>query len=816
MYSLVPVTERVRNMRKRYRETKPEICLARYRLVTEYYQAHPELSGILRRAKNFYNICENIPVRIDEDEVIVGAQSTKYRATALYPENSAAWLKDEILSGSIATRELDPYQISDEDRAYVADTIDYWVGECLSAKTDAQTIDEYLQYDAFGVLLFRGEGQAAYSVGHFCANYDKAVRRGIAAIGDEAREKRAALIHAGLPGSDIDCYNFYRAIEIVTDGMRLLAQRYAGRARELADTCSNPGRKAELAMMAEALAHCMEGPSESYFEALQTVFFYHTCLFLDANIHAISLGRIDQYVGDFYERDIEKGRITEEYGQELLDLFYLKLAEINRPWSEIATLANPGYVNNMLITIGGVKPDGEDATNPVTYMMLQSAGRLILHDPPIALRIHDGTDPALFEAAIETTKIAGGVPTFENDELIIPVLQKRGLSLESARNYCLIGCVEPTGTGDEWGSPGGTGSESYINLANILLVAINDGYNPLGSVLPVQPLDEGAPIPFPKRAGLPTGKLGEMKSMDEVLAAVEKQLRFFVGWQAMNVNSFEYIAREIMPNPTASATFDGCMEKGMDVMRGGAKYNSTGMSGVGVGNVADSLNIIEHLCFETGRCTTQTLYDAIMANWVGYEDLRAYIQNEAPHYGNGLKDADKYAAWIGTLFGEAVNACTGPRGSYSAGLYPVTTNVIFGKMTAATPDGRVAGEPLADGISPVQQMDKNGPTAILLSVSNIDQSLYPNGTLLNLKFHPSAMNGSDSVEKLAELIRAYFRMGGMEVQINVISAEILRAAQASPDDFRDLVVRVAGFSAYFVELHIDGQEDLIRRTELAM
>jgi formate C-acetyltransferase len=467
----------------------------------------------------------------------------------------------------------------------------------------------------------------------------------------------------------------------------------------------------------------------------------------------------------------------------------------------------------MLMTLGGVKKDGSDSTNAVTYMMLQSSGRLILHDPPQSLRIHKDTPPELWEAAIETTKIAGGVPTFENDDLIIPTLMKRGLPLESARNYCLIGCVEPTGCGDEWASPGGNGTESYINLANTLWLAINDGYNPMRNLSAAT--GEG-PLPFPKRSGLPTGHLYEMKTFEDVQNAFRKQIEFFVKWQAINVNSFEYIAREALPQPTVSATMDGCMEKGMDVMYGGARYNSTGMSGVGIGNVADSLGMIKHLCFDAGKCTTRELYDALIADWKGYEGLHGYIRNTVPHYGNGIRECDDLAGWAAGVFSDAVNACTGPRGRYSAGLYPVTTNVMFGRMTAATPDGRFKGEPLADGISPVQQMDTNGPTAILVSVSNIDQSQYPNGTLLNMKFHPNALNGEDSVRKLTDLIRAYFGLGGMEIQINIVSAQTLRAAQANPGQYQNLVVRVAGFSAYFVELHIDGQEDLIRRTELAL
>ncbi|HHX73522.1 MAG TPA: glycyl radical protein, partial [Firmicutes bacterium] len=456
----------------------------------------------------------------------------------------------------------------------------------------------------------------------------------------------------------------------------------------------------------------------------------------------------------------------------------------------------------------GVKPDGTDATNAVTFMMLQSAGRLLLHDPPQALRIHKGTPHELWEAAIETTKLAGGVPTFENDEIIIPALMSRGHTLESARNYCLIGCVEPAGCGNEWPACGGIGVDTYFNLANVLWLAINDGYN-------IMPGRYGEP-PRKERCGLPTGYLYEMETFAEVLNAFRAQMEFFVKWFAGCINAFEYVARDVLPQPVVSATMDGCMEKGRDVMYGGATYNSTGIAGIAIGNVVSSLGIIKHCIFDKKICTARELHDALINNWEGYEDLHRYIRHEAPHYGNGIKEIDRYAKWVADIFAAAVNSCTGPRGRFSAGLYPVTTNVVFGKMTAATPDGRYRGEPLADGISPVQQMDKNGPTAILVSVANIDQSQYPNGTLLNMKFHPSSMQGEEGVTKLKNLIQTYFGMGGMEMQINVVSAETLRDAQKNPDNYKNLVVRVAGFSAYFVELHIDGQNDLIRRTELAM
>ena len=813
MYKLKSVTDRVLKMRERYRNTVPELCTARYRLITEFYMEHAELRGILKRAKCFKYICENIPVKIFDDEVIVGTQVEKFRAAAIYPENSVDWLKEEVMTGKISTRDADPYILSEEDREYILQTVDFWLKECQSAQTDAYILEEFLPHVNNNCSNFSARGQTASPVGHFCTGYHNAIDKGFAAIRGEAAEKMQEIIDNAVPGDSIDRYNFYRAVTIVCDGMITLTKRYAKEAERLAEMETGEERKNELLRMADTLNWCMEKPCRNFLDAVQTLYMYQICLCLDANMHGISFGRVDQYLGKYLERDLENGAITEEYAQEIIDLLFLKIASMNKPWGYVATLSNPGYNSGQLTTIGGVKKDGTDATNKVTYMMLQTSGRLVLHSPPLALRIHKGTPPELWEAAIETTKICGGVPTFENDDVIIPAMMGRGHSIESARNYCLIGCVEPGGCGNEWPACGGTGTESYMNLAGGLWLAINNGYNPMRNKGIYGMPDRDDPI---IQVGVPTGYLYEMTSMEQVLEAYKAQIEFGVKWQAANINSFEYVARQNLPLPVVSCTMDGCMESGKDVMFGGAEYNSTGISGVCIGNVADSLYAIDYMCFKNKYCTTRELYDALISDWKGYEDLQQRILNECPHYGNGDAEADKYVAFVAKVFGDAVNAKTGPRGRFSAGLYPVTINVLYGYKTAATPDGRNSGEPLSDGISPVQQHDKNGPTSILTSVSKINQVEFPNGTLLNMKFHPGVMQGESGIIKLTNLMQTYFDMGGMEMQINVVSSDVLRAAKANPEDHKNLVVRVAGFSTYFVELHEDGQNDLISRTELAM
>jgi len=775
--------------------------------------ANPDMTGTLKRAKNLHNILSNIAIRIDDGDVIVGAQSGKFRACALYPENSVHWLKEEVENRLITTRDIDPYILSEDDRNYILATVDFWMKECMSAKADAQILDEYKPIAGNTVTPFGTKNSCVAPVGHFCTGYNTAIRKGFAAIKTEAEEKMKELIDSALPGQTIDQYNFYRSVSIVCDGIIILTKRYAKLAGELANKEKNPQRKAELLSMQECLNWTVENPARNFHEALQCLFMYQTALCLDANMHGMSFGRVDQYLGDFYHADIDAGHITPEYAQELMDLFYLKIAEMNKPWSYGATMSAPGYTSGQLMTMGGIDRDGKDATNGVTYMMLQSSGRLLLHDPPQALRIHSNTPAELWEAAIETTKLAGGVPSFENDEVIIPSLISRGLSLEDARDYCLIGCVEPAGTGTEWPACGGVGTESFMNMAAALLLAINDGYTMRPMLNGFVPAPPGSPNP---RMGLSTGYLYEMTNIEQVRKAFKAQMEYFAKWHTMNINSFEYVARNILPQPLVSATMEGCMEKGLDVMWGGAKYNSTGNAGVGVGNVADSLNIINHCCFQKKICTTRELYDAVMNNWEGYEDLHSYILNEAPHYGNGIPKVDEHAAFAAKCFSDAVNPLTGPRGRYSAGLYPVTINVVYGSVTGALPDGRKAGEPLADGIAAPQGYDKNGPTAVIRSVSVINQVEFPNGTLMNLKFHPSALKGEDGWRKLSELMKTYFDLGGMELQLNVISTEVLKEAQRNPEKHKNLVVRVAGFSSYFVELHPNGQADLIRRTELAM
>ncbi len=804
---LVPMTDRIVKMRERYRSTTPSLCTARLHLITDFYKENQTLTGPLKRAYNFKNLCEKLPVTVFENEVIVGTQVTKYRSSAMYPEfNGLGWFKNDYEAGRLLNREIDNYIVEQEDIDYVLSVVDFWEASCNSARLSRYIPEEYRDKAAGnGVISFRHDRICINPIGHFCANYRKVLEKGFGYILEEAREHIKNL-SGHMYGDQAPKYFFYRSVEAVAEGMIILSKRYGAECARLAETEKDPKRKAELLDMADTLNWIMENPARNYHDAVQAIYLYHLGLCLDGQQHGISYGRVDQYLGKYYEKDIADGTITPEYAQELLDMFYLKSAEMNWMKASFASEAIAGYTNGMLMTLGGVDAFGKDATNPVTYMMLQSAARLVLHDPPQALRVHKNTPKELMDLALECTRIAGGVPTFENDEMIIPGLMNRGLSLEAARDYCLIGCVEPAGSGNHWSMCGASGYEGYFNMANLFLQAINNGINPF-------PNPEGLPN---RQNGLSTGYLYEMKNFDEVLDAILKQMKYYVDWQISMTNIQEYITARELPLPLVSATMEGCMESGKDVMDGGAKFNSTGFPGIAIGNLVDSLNMTKHLVFDKKICTARELYDALMDNWEGHEELYNYIKYEAPHFGNGIDECDRYMKWACDHFAELVNAGQGPRGPYSAAMFPVAFNVVYGKTTAATPDGRKLGEPLSDGISPVQGMDKNGPTAVIKSVSNMDQTNFTDGTLFNMKFHPSAFSNQESRDKVARLMQIYFGQGGIEMQLNVTSSQTLKEAQENPDDYKDLVVRVAGFSAYFVELTKGSQNDIIARTELTL
>ncbi len=801
MFKLRDITQRVKKLRNRYRETIPTLDAERARILTEFSKKNRDDVPVISQAKALHAILANMTIRVEPDELLVGNMAQNFRGCCLWPEfGGLGWLVDELDSGLFDKKEArDGFMyMNEEDRKYVHSVEKFWQENCLTSKFAGKLPEEVNKLATAGVgisSLFNGTAPA----GHYNANYRKAVEKGFGAIKKEALKKIQEMEENN--GDDNSPkISFYRAIVISCDSAILLAKRYAEECRAQADKLNDVKRRDELLKMAESLDWIMESPARNFHDALQVCLLYQYILLIEGNYLGLTIGRLDQHVGDYLKADLDSGRLTMGEAQELMDCFFIKTADLFFSGPIMITRVAGSYSNNLRITISGRKPDGSDATNEATFLCLQSAARLKLHDPTLSLGLHDDSPEEVIEAGIETSKIVYGIPCIENADLIIDVLHKRGLAIEDARNYCVIGCVELSGSGCEWSNVSSPCSQGFMNIINVLLQAINNGINPQNK----------------QQGGLETGYLYEMESFEQVKNAFQSQLEYFMDWHFRVNNVVGDIVSWHMPVPMASATMDGCMENGRDMMHGGAKYNSTGTAILGIGTVIDSLSAIKYMVYDKKLCTAKELHDAVIADWKGYELLRQQVINEVPHYGNGDPYADELASWVSDLYTSRTYTYENSRGKYRPGIYSAGAHVLHGYQTWATPDGRLNGQPISDSASPSHGVIKNGPTGVARSVLALNPSNFGNGLQFNMKFHPSSIEGQGGTEKMKQFIQSFFKQGGMQLQYNIVDADTLKQAQANPDDYKDLVVRVAGFSAYFVELYEDLQNELINRSEISM
>jgi len=817
MYQTAPISPRIQRIRERRREHDcghVVLCGERTKIYTDYYKTHEAEHPALKRAGALYEWCDKHVLRLEDDEIFVANLGRDWRSAHPYVEWSVDWLEAVLnLPEEEFVREWQSpgayAYISPEDKIIFKEAVEYWRDRTIQAHVLAVLPDEIWALKGDNCTTFGNrtrEMTANMPQGHYCANYRKVIEKGWGHIVREAQERMDA-IDGKVFGTDVECFTTYRAIKLVAEGAIRLTERYAAHVASEASKAAGR-RRNELEKMAASLAWIAAKPARTYWEALQMILIYQLLLHTDAQAHGVTLGRIDQYCGHFLEKELAGGSITVEEAQEIADAFVLKLGDYFA--MQMATLPKKAgetepppkktyhyECGGHHFTVGGQTPDGRDATNALTLLFLQTYARLYLTIPSISVRIHKNTPYAVWEHAIESSKIAGGMPTFENDEIIIPALMERGMSREDAYDYCIIGCVEPAGCGTEWPACGSSGGESFSNLVGIMNMAIHNGTNPKTGCT----------------AGLKTGYLYDYKTFDEFKLAFLRQLHYFLDWHVTFVNFYELAYSRFFPCVSATATMEGCMESGLDVTSGGAKYNSTGFTALGVGNVADSMMAIKKLVFDEKRVTAREMYDALCKNWQGYEHLRQIIINEVPHYGNNIPEVDELGVFALSAYADHMMNARGPRGKWRGGTFTVTTHLEFGSMTIATPDGREDGAPLAEAISPRQGFDKNGPTAYMLSASKLPHYKLGNGDMLNIRFSPTAVRGADGTKKLADLIATYFSEGGMQVQFNVVSTQTLYDAQKNPDNYTNLIVRIAGFSVYFVEMPKPLQDDFITRTE---
>ena len=817
-------------------ENMPEIEADRAELVTESYKQTEHLPMVKRRSAAFRHILENIPIVIRPGELIVGSNSVAPRGCQTFPEFSFEWLPPEYKT--IATREADPFYISDSTIRRLDAVHPYWKGRTVSdlaaANMDPEVLDVFMNHGIFTVGNYFYNG-----VGHVNVNYEKVINCGYEAIIDEARTELAKLKRG--QGDYADRRNFLEAVIESCEAVIMYARRYSDLALSQAADCTDSDRKAELLTIAEACDRVPAKPARTFHEACQSFWFVQQLMQMESSGHSISPGRFDQYMYPFFKADLDEGRTTYEAAQELLDCIWVKLNDLNKVRDAASAEGFAGYGLFQNLIVGGQDEHGLDATNDLSYMCMEAQLHVRLPQPSLSIRVWNGTPHSLLIKAAAVTREGMGVPAFYNDEVIIPSMMSRGYSLEDARGYCIIGCVEPSACHktDGWHDA------AFFNMVRPLELVFSSG------------MDKGEQI------GPKTMDVLEMTHFEEFFEAFKTQQEFFIEMMAQADNAVDAAHAVRCPLPFESCMIDDCIANGRSVQEGGCHYNFTGPQGFGIANVADSLAVIRKLVFEDGvismaemkqaladnfgkgatnkralELTTEaaTLLDSegkdvnadlIKAIYEGfktaahipadkkarYDEMLALI-NDVPKYGNDLREVDLFAREIGQTYTKPLLQHTNPRGGmFHAGLYPVSANVPLGHQAGASPDGRLANTPIADGVGPMSGRDVKGPTATANSVARLDLGDASNGTLLNQKFHPSALAGEMGLEKFVAYLRGFFDQKGMHVQYNVISRETLLDAQAHPENYKTLVVRVAGYSALFTTLSRSLQDDIISRTE---
>ncbi|MBR5114825.1 MAG: hypothetical protein IK101_05965 [Oscillospiraceae bacterium] len=813
MYQFSPVTDRIARMRDKVRDRLIIADSEKLRIKAEATAKYRNFPPVIRKPMESLYVISNMPMDIEEDEYFVGDLGGKNWGGS----SGRMWLSVDIEhTWPIEADGL--HHAPDDDPLYSHQKLAVSPEELKKLRAiSAQQANEYggirpeqwlpdgaeELFSLVACTYGRPGGFPVLSMpGHLTPGFQTILKRGYGDIRKQAQdwldERKGNVM-----GDDMDKYLFYKAATVACDGAITLTRRYAEIAAEKAKTAPTPERAAELAKMAESLEWIAEKPARTFWEACQQVMLYHLFLMVDNGPGVTSMGRFDQLVWPYLKKELDEGTITKEYAQELVDAFFLKLnIFFGGGFGKAAQTAGIGHIGQHT-TIGGLIPEtGEDATNPVSFMVLESIARLQLHEPTVSLRTSSKTGADIWDCALATSMRVGGLPLLQNDDVIVPgIIRELGFSLEDARNYAFIGCQEITGSGNDYPAPNGSAmGHNGIYWSIAITMAINNGINPMN----------GRQAPECARSGY----LYEMKSIDDVRAALEKLARWMLTWSATLNNYAEHEFTRLYPYPNLSISTEGCMESGKDVSAGGAKYNSYGGTATGLATVADSITAIKYMVFDKKLVSAKEFLDAVLANWEGYEVLRQRVLNEVPHYGNADPYADEELKWVMDLYYGITRAFHNKRCKvYKCGMFGAADHVAQGEITWATPDGRKTGEPIADAMSPAQGRDLNGPTSVFTSSCCFDHSRYLDGMAVNLKIHPTALRGDEGVHKLRDMTRTYFEKGGMECQYNVVDAKTLRAAQEHPEDYHNLVVRIAGYSAYFVDMTEAMQNDIISRAE---
>ncbi len=776
-------TDRVNRLRQRSYRARPTISTERAGLMTAFYREHlGKHSTPVLRALAFQHLCAHKTVYIGADELIVGERGPAPKATPTYPELTCHSADDLRI---LKSRPKTAYGVSDDDLAlYEQEIIPYWQGRSMRERIFAQMSPEWLACYEAGMFTEFMEQRAP---GHTVLD-DKIYRRGLL---DLKADIAAAL--AALDGEAADQREQLRAMDIACDAVILYAERHADLAERLAAAEGDATRRAELLQIARVCRWVPAHAPRTFWEALQTYWFVHLGVITELNgWDAFNPGHLDQHLGPFYEADIASGALTREDAKELLSCFWIKFNNQPAPPKVGVTAAESGTYNDFAnINIGGMDVQGRDAVNEVSYLLLEIIPELHLLQPGSNIQLSAANPDEFIRAACRVIRHGYGYPSVFNADMVVQEQLRVGKTLADARQGGTSGCVET----------GCFGKEAYIltgylNLPKVLELTLNNGRDPRTG----------------RQLGPQTGEPNGLATFEQLYAAYEAQLAHVIGIKLAGNDLIERLYAEQMPAPFLSAITDDCIARGLDYHAGGARYNTSYIQGVGIGSITDSLSAIKTHVYDQATVTMAELTAALAADFGGHEPLRQQLANRSPRYGNDHDAADALMQRVFESFYRLVEGRPNLRGgSYHIDMLPTTCHIYFGSVMGASADGRLAGRPLSEGISPVQGADRRGPTAVARSAAKMDH-VRTGGTLLNMKFQPHVLANEEGIANLAALIRGYFGMGGHHVQFNVVDAATLRAAQARPEEHRGLMVRVAGYSDYFCDLSRELQEEIIERT----
>lgn len=785
-------TGRVNRLRDQYSTFTPSVDIDRAISYTGSYKETEAEVLVVRRAKALKRAMEEKKTVILPDELIIGTRGSQPRAAEICPEISWMWIRDEL--DTISTRAQDPYSITEEQKRIVREEVfPYWEGKSMQEYYIAN-LDEETKRIAYKTGIIFSDSKSMYGPGEINPGYENIIlRKGFSGIKEMAVQKLKDMDYADI--SNFDRRKFWEAVIISCEAMKLLGQRYADKAREMAENeKQHLKRKEELLKIAEMCEWVPWNPPRSFWEALQAIQLTQIALWTEENCSSICPGRMDQYLYPLYKRDLEQGRLTNGEAQELIECMWIKMAEVIFAIDADSAMYFAGYQPYHCVTVGGLTRNNRDATNELSYMMVQASMDVSLHVPSLNVRIHPQTPDDFLLKVCDLVSLGTGQPAIFFDPTALRMLLRMGVKIDDAYDWCVAGCVEPNipGKMSRWAEG------NRYSYATAVEWALYDGISHV----------------LQERKGLSMGDPRSFKTYEDFKEAVKTQLAYLIRHAAIDTETVEKAHQARLPKPLMSCCVEDCVEDGVEIMHGGARYNlGPGFETTGIADLADSMAAVKQLVFEKKLLTMDELITALEENFEGYEDVRQMLINKAPKYGNDIDEVDLIAAEMLDFAVEETEKYRGIKGSvFRDGLVPVIANVPHGKAIWALPSGRKAMQPLAEGISPYMGYDHSGPTAVLKSICKINHDKHF-ATLLNLKFSPELLKDEKGKRNLINLLRTEMELGGYHVQFNVVSAEVLRDAQRHPEEYPDLLVRVAGYSACFVDLSEEMQETIIARTE---